>query len=158
MSAGFIIESGSYIGSNVSGLYTTDSTSIFSVGSRCRVDATRGVSLLAYNWVFQQRNASNSSWITINSGSIGSSGSASIQRNRWAVNNGYRPRWRWYRPSGNGAATMRFRMYGYGRSGNLIKWSNNAVSAVGGSAPADNWKGNSGTSITWARRVNLADD
>ena len=158
MAAGDKIEGGTvYLGADVSGLYTTDSSHIGAVGSRCRVNATRGVSWLSYTYTKQQMNKSNSAWLTRTTGSIGSSGSAHVINDTWEFESGGRPRWRWYRSSGNGAATMRFRMYGRGRTGNKIYWCHNAVGSVGGGIPSDTWKSNSGLSITWARRRNITE-
>ena len=145
-----------YLGTLHSGLYTTDSTSIGAAGSSIYIHATRGWSLLTYQYTLQQRNNSDSSWITVQTGSIGSSSQVHVLRNRDDTHNSYRPRWRWYRSYGNGAATMDVRASGYGEWKKHIKWSNNAVYL--GSFPGDNWKGNVGWRITWARRVNLTDD
>ena len=157
MAAGDTIGWGVYGGQTHHGLYTSDSSSIFAACSNVAVYATRGVSWLSYTYTFQQMNGSNTSWITINTGSIGSSGSASVSRQRHEVNNSYRPRWRWYRSAGNGAATMRFTLWGRGRTGRKIVWSNQLVSAVGGAAPADNWQGNTGWVVLDSRKGNLAD-
>lgn len=159
MATGDSITTATHLGRDVSGLYTTDASAIGAAGSRCRVNATRGVSLLGYNYVMEQMNKANTSWIVRSSGSIGSSGSVSHIHDTWEGGGTGRPRWRWRRTGGNGAATMRFRMYGRGRVGGYkIYWCTNDVGSVGGSIPADSWKANSGWSITWARRVNLTVD
>ena len=143
-----------YFGVDQTNIYITDSTNIGIASSRIGITVQRGVSLLSYNYLLQQRNASDSSWMTVASGSVGSSGSVYLLHDRWTTSMYYRPRWRYYRSSGNGAATMRVRGWGRGWSDDHIYWCNAALAV--GSIPADNWRGNTGWRVTWARRVNLA--
>lgn len=130
-------------------------TTGFFAAPRCRVRASS--TTFSYRLRVDQRNNSDSSWITRRD-YTGSNSRDWIQwRRTWANS---RPRWRVRRTTGfgQGNPTIRINVYGGAHSssvGRKIVWCNTTTGTPPTSDVNDRWQGSKGALITTGRQRNV---